>query len=647
MVSVDDSGNDAGNITNPGSNSTTSTFQGRTYFEHQPAKNFGGADELEYTARWVAPQSGEATFYVSSMLVNGNGNNSGDTYVSMQKTFTVMEQGGTLQASITDQSDVLCNGESNGTATVTASGGSENYSYNWDNGETNAMASMLDGGTHSVTVSDGSSNMTVMVTIGEPSALNSEVEILGSVECADSNTGSLQANVNAGTPPYSYTWSNNQNTQQIDNLSPGLYTVIVNDNNGCATTADISLFAMDVTAPSLEVAENVDVFLNNETTVVDVTEVNGIVLSIEDNCTSDPSLVYSQMRFDCDDIGANALTVTASDDTGNQTSKTLTVNVIDEVAPRLLCINETLNVGTCAPLTYASPSVMDNCDNFRLELISGIGPNGQFPVGETKDVYMVTDGSGNTATCEITINNDPEINLDINVTNISCAGENDGSVEVSVTGTNNPFSVTFGEGASDNLSAGSYSFVTTDFTGCSVTSSFEIVEPSAINLASSEVTMPTNSSSGDGAIDITLDGGTPPYSFEWMTDDEFFSDQEDLSLLFPGEYFVVVTDSRGCTITSESFVLEAITGINDPGISSRINTYPNPANEYLNISIEDLSFSNAKMKIFSYTGKMVLKEDILVKDSRFELNTLENGLYILKLQMDDEIVTLTFVKNSN
>ena len=64
MVSVDDSGNDAGNITNPGSNSTTSTFQGRTYFEHQPAKNFGGADELEYTARWVAPPSGEATFYV-------------------------------------------------------------------------------------------------------------------------------------------------------------------------------------------------------------------------------------------------------------------------------------------------------------------------------------------------------------------------------------------------------------------------------------------------------------------------------------------------------------------------------------------------------------------------------------------------------
>ena len=74
--------------------------------------------------------------------------------------------------------------------------------------------------------------------------------------------------------------------------------------------------------------------------------------------------------------------------------------------------------------------------------------------------------------------------------------------------------------------------------------------------ATAEVTTPTGANA-DGAIDLTVSGGTPTYLYEWTFNGMFFSDNQDISGLVPGTYTVEITDAFGCTI-SQSFNLEGI-----------------------------------------------------------------------------------------
>ena len=90
MVAVDPQHSDSGEFSEPGLNSTLSSFNDRTYFEHQPASLFGDADTVFYHATWTAPtdfiNQEFTTFYVSSILANGSNSPTGDTYLSTSYT---------------------------------------------------------------------------------------------------------------------------------------------------------------------------------------------------------------------------------------------------------------------------------------------------------------------------------------------------------------------------------------------------------------------------------------------------------------------------------------------------------------------------------------------------------------------------------
>ena len=635
MVVTDQVGNDVGQISSPGSSSITSSFQGRTYFEHQPAKNFNG-NSVEYNASWTAPESGTATFYMSALFANGNGSRTGDSYENDNVSFTVVESNA-FSASITSTLNVLCNGDENGSATVTASGGTESFTYDWDNGESGSTATSLSAGEHSVTVSDGNSDIVLEFTIVEPTPLGTEISTLSSLECSGDNNGSISALVSGGTSPYSYTWSNGASTQSISDLGPGQYNVTITDVNGCVDLANISLFAVDTSPPDLSATSSV-VFSLSSNSSIDINDLEDFNINATDNCDEEIELDWSPKSFDCDDVGTNLLTITATDQSGNRTSISVQVEVIDTEDPVLTCISETLRIATCANFTYSQPIVMDNCDNSRLELISGIGINGSYPIGETRDVYLATDASGNTAMCEVVIINEPTIEVNTEIKPITCAGFADGAISVSVTGSNEPFEVVFSNGnRNDNLAAGTYEVTITDFTGCTFIREFELTAPEVLTFSDVQTTRPTNSNSGDGAIDITVTGGTAPYSYSWMVDDEFFSDDEDLILLFPGTYSVIVTDDRGCVLTSENFVLEEVTSVNDPDLVSQIILFPTPTDDYLNVKVLDVSYKVGHIQLYSADGRMA--QSIKLEDQNtFDTRSLENGIYILKIKIDTDFV---------
>jgi hypothetical protein len=148
-----------------------------------------------------------------------------------------------LTASITDFTNAVCN-QAIGSATVTASGGTPGYTYQWTgagNNQTTQTASELRAGIHSVTVTDAN-ECTAETSIQLFDPAGPVLEQIGSTPalCSDSeNGGSATLEVTGGTPDYSIEWEDIDVTGLVaENIAPGLYTAIVTDATGCSYTLE-------------------------------------------------------------------------------------------------------------------------------------------------------------------------------------------------------------------------------------------------------------------------------------------------------------------------------------------------------------------------------------------------------------------------
>lgn len=127
--------------------------------------------------------------------------------------------------------DVSCFGASNGSATVTATGGSGNYTYSWSSGGTGNSVTNLSPGSYTVTVSDGTNSIPYAFVIKQ----NDKFSISLNTHQSDQNmNGSVKALVSGGTAPYTFQWSNGASGDTISQLSPGVYTLNVTDQTNCS-----------------------------------------------------------------------------------------------------------------------------------------------------------------------------------------------------------------------------------------------------------------------------------------------------------------------------------------------------------------------------------------------------------------------------
>jgi len=346
-----------------------------------------------------------------------------------------------------------------------------------------------------------------------------------------------------------------------------------------------------------------------------------------------------------DNLIAGSYSVTVTDSSNLQDSLTIELGALpDTIAPSIFCVTDTFNITSCSRFSYPTPAADDNCELGSITLISGLGSNMSFPQGVSLEIYEARDLSGNTSLCTIFIQNNFIIDSDIDVTNLACHDSQFGSVEISVTGSNQPFTITLSDGSliEENLEEAEYSAIITDDTGCTDSISFEIRRPDSLFVDIIDIIQPINAESGDGAINIEAEGGTPPYTFSWRIEDEDFSQDEDLTLLFPGEYALQVSDSRGCMAVPDTILLEVITFVADLDLSDMIRIFPNPSQDIITFENNgNLDFT--EIQISSFTGTSIAT--IPYREDHLDISSLASGLYIITLRTtDNKLGVLHFCK---
>jgi gliding motility-associated-like protein len=148
------------------------------------------------------------------------------------------------------QTNVTCNGASNGSASVAVSGGTAPYTYAWSpSGGTGSSATNLKAGVYTVTVTDASAFTTTQsVTITEPTVI-ALTPSQTNVTCNGASNGSVSVAVSGGTAPYTYAWSPSGGTgSSATNLTAGIYTVTVTDASACTATQSFTITEPTVVA---------------------------------------------------------------------------------------------------------------------------------------------------------------------------------------------------------------------------------------------------------------------------------------------------------------------------------------------------------------------------------------------------------------
>ena len=187
------------------------------------------------------------------------------------------------------QTNVSCFGLGNGAIDVTVIQGVPSYLFEWNNGASTEDLSNLNPGTYELSVRDGNGCYTDFTyTISEPSAI---ILYATATNAVNNNNGSINLSVSGGTPAYSIQWNNNETTEDLTNLAPGLYTVTLTDANGCqAATAGEVIFENTNTVSELENNDwmifpnpsNSDATIkwnNNKVDEIFITDTNGKLIS--------------------------------------------------------------------------------------------------------------------------------------------------------------------------------------------------------------------------------------------------------------------------------------------------------------------------------------------------------------------------------
>jgi hypothetical protein len=448
--------------------------------------------------------------------------------------------------------DIACNGEATGSIALTLIQAPPPVGYAWSNGATSQNLNDLSAGDYTVTVTDGNScQASQSIDLDEASPLIITTDGQDS-SCGQAN-GSASAMAAGGTPGYSFAWNTGATTAAIGNLSAGIYTVTVTDQNNCSASAGVAV--SDIGGPSLD-ADITDVSCNGGAT-------GSITLMVSGGT---PPLTYAWSNGatsqNLGNLAAGNYSVTVSD--GNSCQASLSVNV-DE-APALILTMDSQDADCGQADGSASAMAAGGTPEYAFAWNTGATTAAISNLSPGIYTVTVTDQNNCSASAGVDVSDIGGPSLDADVTDVSCNGGATGSITLMVSGGTPPYSYNWNNGATvseiDNLTAGGYTVTVTDDNDCIAALNVTVDEPPPLDFADIQTSPPSSPGGNDGQISVNLSGGTPPYDYTWSGPASGGAQQAEpgtavIDNLPAGTYSVSLSDDNGCSVSQAVTINEA------------------------------------------------------------------------------------------
>jgi hypothetical protein len=397
-------------------------------------------------------------------------------------------------------------------------------------------------------------------------------------------------------------------------------TVTATDAAGNITTKTATVVVMDLIAPVVTPAAAPATVTLNASGQGSVTLAQ--LGSATDNC-SGVTLVASKLQFTCAEVGSQVVVLTATDASGNVTTATKTVTVVDNSAPVLGTTPSNVTVGNCASQVNYSYTVTDNC-GFTVKRTAGLPSGSTFPLGATVVTHEFKDGAGNTTSHSFTVT---VVNAAPTVPTVPNLCPNDAPVSLgSVQGM-----VITGPGVSNGMFNPALANAGNNVLNYTFTASNGCVYTGVINaFVNAAPAQPTVSLLPGGL----LDANTIASSYQWFYNGTAIA--TGVNKIQPvvglGRYQVEVTNTLGCSSASAEVNYNGSSLGADELSSLDLRVYPVPATDF--VKVVGLSSNNlAGLQVYTLSGQALTVPVVADQSNEIQLNTssLPSGLYLARL----------------
>jgi len=455
------------------------------------------------------------------------------------------------------KSDVVCFNDDNGTLDLQVSGGTEPYSYLWSNGVNTEDQTDIGPGNYTVTIEDANSCTIVRSDeILEPTELIFSNNEINNVSCNGESNGSISVNVEGGSSPYQYAWSNGESTPAFSGYVAGIYSLTVSDNNGCSLEQDFEI-------TEAEVLSVVDCNGEDVTTTGGMDGTATIVIS---GGTAPFSYLWSdgQTVNPAVNLGLGTYDVEVTDANGCIAMGTCSIQ-----EPSCAGFNVELNTtdATCGESGSALININGGIEPYEISWSDGFSLEDRPNIEAGNYSVTITDAVDCTSSLEVTILGSATLELSITETCELTVDGDDAILDYNLSGGNEPYTIEVVDAIGNivnpdqsvtlpiwnTLSEGQYQITVTDVDDCSTTQSF-VICPYSCQLEGmlEEAINVTCNGGNNGSITISAstNQGADPITYVWLSGDGNIIEgetQPTISNITAGTYEVQLEDINGCT----------------------------------------------------------------------------------------------------
>ncbi|WP_421808389.1 T9SS type B sorting domain-containing protein [Flagellimonas sp.] len=552
-------------------------------------------------------------------------------------TITIISPSSALDYTPQEVANVTCTNDQ-GEILIAPTGGYAPYDIVLTNTTTSQVYTMndvasyvftgLSAGVYTVSVSDdGGCVEDRGITLLEPTPITADIDAAPiDLLCYGAESASVWAhNVIGGEGSYVYqlnyydaTGTNivfttgEQSSDTFTGLGAGIYSITVSDGWNCGVetpqvtiTEPTEVMASLIEVSSMTCNNNAEIMLSavggTAPYFYSTDGINFTAMSGGDTHTFNVGpgayQYYVRDANGCDALISNQVTVDAV--------PPLTLS-IDDSAAMINCMGE-----ASATITAQATGGLGNYsyelfgDAALTNLINGPQPNGTFSGLMAGDYYVrVTSDDCVEVSPVITIvDPEPLIVEREEFTNITCSGENDGTITVEVSGGTGEILYAISPNLDQfdtmntftDLEPGIYDVIAQDVNGCFITFQFEITQPDPVVAEAINIMDEVCFESGDGSFEVQISGGTAPYetSLNSTADSNFVQDQFLFQNVPAGTHVVFVRDAQGC---ETNIIVEINPGVNLAAtVTPMYECTGNVPDNYLDIIMEDESIANDLM----------------------------------------------------